>query len=174
MPEMTSHRVQLHTMIHGLTRLTDTVERVYVGGNTFVYYNIDDPKDNVAPDVYVVFDIPRGEREAYRTFEEGKFPDLIVEFISARTRKDDLGRKKDLYAEQGAQEYYIYDPRPWRHRKQPFFYAYTLANGVYVPQVISADHQVYSALLGTELRVIGRWLRVVDPRTGQPIPTPDE
>src|SRR5579862_5542054 len=85
MPEITSHRVQLNGMINALTRLVEPVESVYVGGNHFVYYNINNPKDNVAPDVYVVFDIPRGEREAYRTFEEGKFPDVIFEFISART-----------------------------------------------------------------------------------------
>ena len=29
----------------------------------------------------------------------------------------------------------------------------------------------YSALLGTELRVIGRLLRIIDPRTGLPLPT---
>jgi hypothetical protein len=32
----------------------------------------------------------------------------------------------------------------------------------------------YSPLLGTELRVIGQWLRVIDPATGEPFPLPEE
>jgi hypothetical protein len=33
---------------------------------------------------------------------------------------------------------------------------------------------VHSPLLGTDLRVVGRWLRLMDPRTGKPVPVPEE
>ena len=37
-------------------------------------------------------------------------PDLIVEILSQRTRKNDLGYKKDVYEKYGVKEYWIIDP----------------------------------------------------------------
>jgi hypothetical protein len=36
------------------------------------------------------------------------------------------------------------------------------------------NNAYYSPLLGTELRVIGQWLRVIDPATGAPLRIPEE
>jgi hypothetical protein len=46
--------------------------------------------------------------------------------------------------------------------------------GVLVQQVLGAGQRVHSDLLGTDMQMIGRCLRLLDPRTGLPIPTPAE
>lgn len=39
-------------------------------------------------------------------------PDLVIEILSARTRKIDLGPKKKVYARSGVRELWIVDPEP--------------------------------------------------------------
>ena len=38
-------------------------------------------------------------------------PDLVVEILSPSTRRRDLGRKEELYAEYGIREYWVVDPK---------------------------------------------------------------
>lgn len=44
--------------------------------------------------------------------EQGVFgaPDLVIEILSSRTRKNDLGKKKEVYEATGVKEYWIVDP----------------------------------------------------------------
>lgn len=45
---------------------------VYVSGNLFVYYEEGNPKKCVAPDVFVVFGVPKRRRRVYLVWEEGR------------------------------------------------------------------------------------------------------
>jgi hypothetical protein len=137
-----------------------------------MYYNPASGWDHVSADVFVTFGVERRERDAYKTWEEGgKFADVVFEISSPSTIMEDLGKKMRLYARLGVGEYYLYDPQ---HQVQPYIQAFRLVDGAYVPTLPLANGGYYSELLGTELRVIGRWLRVIDPATGAPIPVPDE
>ena len=172
MGETPIHRRQMSDLIFALETLTAAVERVYVGGNMLMYYNPDSGWDHVSADVFVTFGVERRERDAYKTWEEGgKFADVVFEISSPSTIDEDLGKKQRLYARLGVSEYYLYDPQ---QQVQPSLQAFRLVEGAYIPMLPLHDGGYYSELLGTELRVIGRWLRVIDPATGKPIPIPAE
>ena len=159
--------------------------RVAVGGNQFVYYNRHNGRENVSPDVYVVFDVASIPPPKWQTWVEGKFPDIVFEITSPSTQDVDLSAaprgKLRLYAEQGAREYYIYDPQ---QEMDPVFRGYELREGRMEPLPLLSSGGIMSPLLRAELRPMdmgamdwrpaGTWLRVIDPTSGQPIPIADE
>src|SRR5579885_1091385 len=172
MPEITSHKLQADDLIFSINLLLEPLPRVQVWGNHFVYYNPENPNDNVAPDVYVALDVNREVREAYFAFAEGKFPDLIIEIISPNnTKKEMLVTKRALYARLGVREYYVHDPL---QLMRPPIQAFHRVGEDLVPAPFLPDGGIWSEVLGTELRLSGRWLRVVDPSTGGFVPTPAE
>ncbi|MBI3763590.1 MAG: Uma2 family endonuclease, partial [Chloroflexi bacterium] len=69
---------------------------VYVSGNMFMYYEEGNPKNVVAPDVYVVFGAANAhiERRSWFVWKEGKAPDVIFEFTSKETRDEDTDFKR--------------------------------------------------------------------------------
>ena len=83
---------------------------VYVSGNLLIYHEQGNDKAVVAPDVFVVVGAPKHERASYLLWQEPKAPDWVLEVTSRSTRRTDQGRKRDLYAQLGVQEYWLYDP----------------------------------------------------------------
>jgi Uma2 family endonuclease len=172
MAETPWHRRQMNNLIFNLENLTAQQPRVYVGGNMLMYYNQHSGWDHVSPDVFVTFDVPRGDRGKWETWKEGgRFPDVVFEITSKSTYAEDLGKKRRLYARLGVRELYLYDPE---HDVQPYFRGFRLVAGELVELPPPVNDAYYSPLLGVELRVIGPWLRVIDPATGEPMPIPDE
>ncbi len=92
------------------------IPRSRVNGNTFIYYIEGRPGFSVSPDCYVVLNLsPEAEESidrnnVYLLWEVGKAPDFVMEIGSKSTANADMGRKRDLYAELGAREYWRYDP----------------------------------------------------------------
>ncbi|HIQ04889.1 MAG TPA: Uma2 family endonuclease [Anaerolineae bacterium] len=84
--------------------------RVYVGADLLVYYEKGDPHKSVAPDVLVVFGVPKGNRRNYLIWEGGKPPDVVFEFASEGMWQADWGWKFGLYQGLGVQEYFLFDP----------------------------------------------------------------
>jgi len=84
--------------------------QVYVSGNLLLYYVEGNPNERIAPDVFVVFGVPKGQRRVYKVWEEGKGPDVVFEITSCSTRREDLGEKKLIYADLGVKEYFLFDP----------------------------------------------------------------
>ena len=86
-----------------------------VNGNTLIYHIEGDPRRSVAPDCFVIFDVSDEALESierhntHLLWEIGKAPDFVLEIGSKSTAADDLGRKRDLYAELGVREYWRYD-----------------------------------------------------------------
>ena len=93
------------------------VPGAHVNGNTFLYFVEGNPRRFVSPDCYVVFGLSDVAEESlsirgnntYLLWEVGKPPDFILEIGSPSTGREDLGRKRDLYAELGVSEYWRYD-----------------------------------------------------------------
>ena len=110
---------------------------VYISGDIMMYYREGDPRKSISPDVLVCFGINPKMRLTYKTWEEGKVPDFVMEFSSKSTYDKDLGEKMDVYASLGIQNYFLYDAEGL-YLPSPLM-GFTLVDGVYV--AVSADER---------------------------------
>lgn len=85
-------------------------QRVYVACDLLVYYEEGEPTRYVVPDEFVVKDCDPGERRVFKTWEEGKAPDFVLEVTSRGTQNEDTSHKPELYARIGVKELFLYDP----------------------------------------------------------------
>jgi Uma2 family endonuclease len=86
-------------------------EKVYVGGNMFWYPKEGEPEVCNAPDVFVVFGRPKGDRASYKQWEENDVPMTVVfEVVSPGNDWDEMEDKTAFYEEHGVEEYYVYNP----------------------------------------------------------------
>jgi Uma2 family endonuclease len=84
---------------------------VFVAGDNLIYPVEGDPKIRTAPDVYVAFGRPKGNRGSYQVWlENNVFPQVIFEVLSPGNRPKELREKREFYSQYGAQEYFVYDP----------------------------------------------------------------
>ncbi len=143
---------------------------VYVIGNNFVYWNEGVPRDRLSPGCYVVFGVEKRIRPSYKSWEEsGKLPDVVFEFTSRSTMRQDVERKFSLYEQVWkTQEYFLFDPN--REYLTPPLQGYTLVDGRYVPMEL-AGNRLRSEQLGLDLIMSGAYLRFYDPVAGELIPT---
>ena len=167
MAERVENLVTMVEIMFGMNYLMEIQGRAdfAVGGNQFLFYNERNGNDHLSPDVYVALGVPPGLRATWKTWLEGKCPDLVMEITSGSTEDEDTGTKLRRYGELGAREYYIYDPL---HKLVPPLRAYRYEGGRPVALPVTGG-RVVSPLLGAELRVVGMYLRVVDPRTSEPM-----
>ena len=154
MAETELHRDLMIDSILTLKARFQDVPAVCVSGNMLMYYVPRDAKKSVAPDVFVTFGIERKQRRIYRIWEEGKPPDFVLEFSSKGTFANDLGAKKDLYAEVlGVREYFLYDAER-KYLPTPLM-GFRLIGAEYVPIRPEPDGKVFAATLGLSLGLRG-------------------
>ena len=148
--ESERHRLQMELLIETLQPwLRQRTGGGYVGGNMFVYFSLAQIRrqDFRGPDVFVVLDVPPGERKCWVVWEEGKGPDVVIELLSASTAEDDKTRKKQVYQSQlRAAEYYWYDPF-----EPEDFAGFAMQAGSYVPLQPDAGGDLHSPTLGLRL-----------------------
>ena len=149
---------------------------VYVAGNLLIYYEEGNPKARVAPDVFVVLGVPNRDRSSYFLWEEREAPDFVLEITSHSTRREDQGRKRELYRRLGITEYWQYDPTG--DYLDPPLQGLRLTGGAYRPMRLaeSADGSMAMAsrVLELELRLVGGELRFHDPVTNRNLLTLEE
>jgi len=87
-------------------------EKVLVAMELLVYYERDNNKVCLQPDVQVVFGVQRGNRGSYKVWEEGKAADFVLEVASPSTADRDAEHKAQEYARIGVREYWRLDPDP--------------------------------------------------------------
>ncbi len=146
---------------------------VNVSGNIFVYYQRGNPALSVSPDILVSLGVERRDRRTYRTWEEGKAPDFVLEVLSPSTAWKDLTTKRDIYADLGVREYFLFDPAG--DRMQPPLQGYRLDWGKYEPLPALEPLAVRSRVLGLDLWVDDlRHLRMRDATTGEDLPSMEE
>ena len=172
MAETDAHRRAMQDLLHALEQQFAGDENVYVSGINLLYYEEGEPTQSVSPDVYVVRGIPKRWRRTYRTWEEGKAPDFVLEVTSRSTRGDDLGKKRGLYEWLGVPEYVLFDPLAEYLR--PPLQGFRLADGRYEPLSPLQGGGFASAVLGLELHLRDGALRLYDPRASRWLPTPSE
>jgi Uma2 family endonuclease len=146
--------------------------KVYVWGNMMLYYVEGDIKKTVAPDVFVVKGVDKHkERRVFKTWEE-KSPKLVIEATSRKTRKVDLGDKKDRYLnELKVPEYFLFDPLGEYIKAK--LRGYRLQGGQY-EEIEAIDGRLPSKVLGLHLEAVGKELRLWDPKSQKYRLTPDE
>jgi Uma2 family endonuclease len=84
---------------------------VLVAGNMLWYPVEGQPNIRLAPDVFVVFARPKGDRSSYLQWTEEDTPITVVfEILSPGNRADVMDNKKRFYERYGVEEYYVYDP----------------------------------------------------------------
>jgi Uma2 family endonuclease len=146
--------------------------QTYVAGNMLLYYEAGNPAACVAPDVFVVQGVAKGERRTYRLWDEGQAPAVVFEITSRGSRLEDLGTKRAIYAMLGVREYFLYDPLGEYLR--PSLQGYRLQEGEYQRVPPGAEGRLVSQALSLELRLEDGRLRVFDPTTGERLLTPAE
>lgn len=144
-----------------------TGRQATVLGNQFLYYAQGFPRMRVAPDVMVIFDVAAGGRDNYKIWEEGQVPAVVFEITSKGTQSIDIGFKRDLYAQMGVQEYWLFDPKnEWVEGQ---LRGYRLNGEDYVPII---DGQ--SLVLGLSLSIEDKKIALHRLDNGEKLPFPSE
>ena len=161
---------------HALGNYFETQRKVYIGMDMLVYDKRGDRTSCLAPDVFVTFDVAKPVGRSYKIWLVGKPPDIVWEFASASTAKEDAGTKKQRYRGWGVPEYWLYDPQGGLHK--PRLQGFRLVKGRYrrLPEERRNDSLlvVTSPLLGLELHSDRRGLRFWDPEAGDYLKTGGE
>ncbi len=174
MAESDSQRKPLTYAVDRLELYFSNDPDVYVSGNILLYYEEDEERSAVAPDVLVAFGVPDRERSSYFLWKERKAPDFVLEITSRSTWREDQTRKRELYRRLGVREYWQYDPT--RDYLEPPLQGLELVDGAYRPlpdrELTDGTLALWSAVLGLELRLqlAERRLRFHDPKTGKDLP----
>ena len=166
------HRTLMFALIGMFQAFFRDDPHVYISGNLFLYYQEGDPRQVVAPDVFVVQGVRNRQRRIYKLWEEGVVPAVVFELTSRSTRGDDLRSKYDLYERLGVTEYFLFDPLGEYLR--PPCRGYRLHQGRYRPLVAAEDGSLWSAVLRLALHPRREQLRLYDPARQRWLPTPQE
>ena len=136
---------------------------IYVSGDLLIYYEEGSPRKSVAPDVFVVLGAVKHKRNVYKLWEEPKAPDFVMEVASENAWKEDLGRKRELCAELGVREYWLFDPKD--EYFDPSLQGLVLREGTYhaLPALVeNGARTIRSEALGLDLRAEHGVLRFRD------------
>ncbi len=147
-------------------------QRVYVASDLLLYYVEGEPDKFVVPDGFVVKNCDPGRRRTFKTWEEGKSPDVVFEITSLGSRQEDQVRKPKTYAQLGVKEYFIFDPTS--DYLQPPLQGFRLAGGSYQPIEPDEAGSLHCLELGISLRLEGEDLVMHDLVTGEVLQTEAE
>lgn len=179
--ESNNHRIAMNALIRSLVQAYGDRDDYFVGGNMFLYYSSKQVRnqDFRGPDFFAVLDVDgTKQRKSWILWEEdGRYPNAIIELMSASTAHIDVGEKKDIYEQVfRTPDYFVFDPfdanslRGWH-----------LTNGFYQPLAPNQQGWLWCESLGlwlgtwqgTITKQSGVWLRFYD-RSGNLIPLPEE
>ena len=124
MSENTEHYRWIVTIKENLEIVFAADADVFVAGDLLWYPIEADPDTCAAPDVMVIFGVPKGKRGRYLQWEEGNIaPQVVFEIRSPSNSNTELKKKFGFYQKHGVEEYYLYDPQNfaldgWQRRGQ--------------------------------------------------------
>ena len=167
------HRINIIDTYYKLKSHYEEYDDIYVSGNLLIYDIRGNTRRSISPDVMVVFGIEKKMRRTYKTWEEGKAPDFVMEFSSKSTYRNDLGRKRTRYASIGVREYFLYDPE--RSYLSESLIGFRLNdNGIYDTIGYLPNGGLYSEVLGMEFRIQEDGIGLLDTTSGEWLQTPEE
>ena len=163
-----------------ITKLVDVLDlfllddsEAHVGEGLTFYYEPGNPEASVVPDIYVARETTYAEARGHvKLWEKPTAPIFVLEIVTPATRDLDQGPKKDLYAQLGVDEYFLFDPNG--DCLDPPFQGFRLdGSGDYRP-LEPVDGGVLTSRLGVSFQVVGGQLRIVDLDTDQTLAGSDE
>jgi Uma2 family endonuclease len=84
---------------------------VFIAADNLWYPVEGEPEIRIAPDVYLVFGRPKGDRGSYKQWEEDDIPVTVAfEILSPNNTLWEMADKLAFYDTYGVEEYYVYDP----------------------------------------------------------------
>lgn len=144
----------------------------YAWGNMLMFYERGNKRRHVSPDVFAVRGVPNHLRPNYLIWEEGRGPDVVIEITSASTRRNDLGRKFELYRDViRVREYFLFDPL--EEYLEPSMQGFRLVRGEYRP-IPRKDGRLPSQVLNLHIDRDRHLVRFWNPTTGAWLPTEPE
>ena len=174
-PDAMQQNPPLHEILGLLaSRFTDFQRRpdVFLEANTILCYDPDDLNVRVSPDVYLAFGVDAHairQRKLYLPWEAGKPPDWVLEVASVSTGREDVGRKREIYARIGVPEYWRFDPQDGAYHGEKLA-GDRLVDGAYQPiELTTAPDGIlkgHSEVLGLSLCWDENWPRLYDRVTG--------
>jgi Uma2 family endonuclease len=171
MAETDIHRDLMLDLIRTLEVYYADKKRVYVSGNLLVFYEPDNKRKHVSPDVFVVKGVKKQKRDNYLVWKEKPIA-FVIELTSSSTKKEDTEKKFKLYQDTlKVSEYFLFDPKGDYLR--PRLKGYRLVNGVYQP-IEEVDERLPSEVIGLHLQRDRDVLRLWNPATDEWLPTPSE
>ncbi|HEY3501124.1 MAG TPA: Uma2 family endonuclease [Polyangiaceae bacterium] len=172
-PESKRHLEQ-RTALYQILKLAFG-ERAAVGSEQFVYWDPTDPRQCLAPDVFVRLDSHNDVFRIWKAWERGA-PDVAVEILSRSDEPDpDWEEKLERYRRLGVQELVCFDPRAGRSSLR----VWAAHDGDLVERVVRDSAAESRCLPGTWLVVgdpaLGDVLRLArGPEASELFPTPEE
>jgi Uma2 family endonuclease len=174
MAETDLHRQLMTELVESVRLHFQDDPEVYVSGNLLIYYREGDPRKSVAPDFFMVRGVPKGRRETYRIWDEGKGPDVVIEVTSKTTHREDEETKPAIFEKLQVREFFLFDP--YGEWLRPPLRGYRLEGGIFQPLAEPREEEgalvLHSEVLELELRARGESLRLRDPRSGKLLLTP--
>lgn len=160
----------------------------FVAREMDLYYDAEDRQaGRVTPDLMAVLGVPKRYRRSYVLWKDRESPSFVLEVLSPATWGRDLGLKREIYANVGVRDYFVFDPG---HRVTPRLQGFRLRGGDARPRPSEALpgglRGVYSEVLGLYLCHEEPWpleglhpdgiarMRWYDPAAGEPLGTPLE
>jgi Uma2 family endonuclease len=172
MAETDHHRDLMVEAIETIKLAHSGEQDYYVSGNLLVFYEPGNRRKHVAPDFFVVRGVPNHRRDHYLIWEEGKAPEVAIEYTSKTTRKEDQETKFILYRDTlKVKEYFLFDP--FGDYLEPRFQGFRLRDRRYV-HIRPVAGRLPSQVLDLHLEAHGDRLRFYDLSAGHWLPTPEE
>ncbi len=146
------HRFAIALLVEIMSYFHRDRKDVYCNGNMFIYFSVKQARnrDYRGPDFFLVKGVDNHLRDYWVVWEEdGRYPDVIIELMSASTRNEDLVTKKAIYEKTfRTPEYFCYDPETHE------LFGWRLANHHYEPIPAHEKGWMWSRELGLWL---GNW-----------------
>jgi Uma2 family endonuclease len=165
------HRDQIELLLACLKWWWRDRHDFYATGNLTIYYSQDKiiTRDFRGPDFFVVLGAENRPRRSWMLWaEEGKYPNVIIEFLSHSTASVDRGPKKTLYQDTFRTPEYF-----WFHPETFEFKGFCLMGGQYQELKANAQGWLWSEQLELFVGIEESKLRFFDPE-GQLILSPEE
>ncbi|MEQ8754303.1 MAG: Uma2 family endonuclease [Coleofasciculus sp. G1-WW12-02] len=101
----------INAIYYNLAWLFASDNNVFVAGDLLWYPEEGNNKLRQAPDVMIVFGVPKVDRGSYQQWQENDIaPQVVFEILSPGNTRKEMNRKLLFYDRYGVEEYYLYDP----------------------------------------------------------------
>ena len=164
MPESTRHAETSAYTFDALRAVFRDRPEDLIAHDLMLLFEEGNRRATLAPDSMVVLGVGNEPRDSYKTWKEGKVPDLVIEVVSRSTWRKDVRVKPPLYAALGIAEFWLFDPL------RPRLGGFRLSGREYREIARSGEGVLGSRVLGLDLLVEDGELRCRDPRSGKLLP----